>query len=174
MRNFVIRFGLAVLGTGLALGSKEKTSADASEILREARTLISEGDTQFVPQQGTDALRAQLAILESESKPKAALQSARAIENPFYASLALGGIAAREIPVHPSKSTAHLREALARAKEIKEYTGTHPTSLRYLFELPPFYPKKEAREAAKPMSEAVSNWPIHYWRHSKVQIHNSK
>jgi len=154
----LILFCLKVLESGVALGAEEKAIADTSAFLREATAIIAEGDKKFISKQGTDALIAKLSILESQSDLEAALKRARAIKNPFYRSLALGGIASGEIPVDPQTSAKHFREALAQAKEIKEYTGTHATSLRYLFELPPFYPQKEAHALLNDAMNAFATW----------------
>lgn len=168
--NLVTGLGLALLGPTLANGDEGSDVADSAGILREAEAILIKADEQFISKLAIDELLAQHAILESQTDLPMALERACAIKNPFYSSLALGGIAASEIAADPTLSAAYLREAFAQAKEIDVYNDSHATSLGFLFELPPFYPEKEARELLKQAREIFDSWEASDVQKSKALL----
>jgi len=112
----------------------------------------------FVGANRTNLLLTRVSILESQFTPDKGLTRARAIEDPFYSSLALGGIAATELSSSLSASCDHFREALAHASKISSWHGEHPTSLDFLFQLLPAYPNKQARDLLAASRETLDAW----------------
>ncbi len=143
--------GLLILQTVTALGTDET-------LLNVAREEITTKAETFWIQDQTGTLSVKLAILESQSNLEVALDRARSIEDPFYASLALGGIAVVEIPSDPNTSMILFREALEHSISITRWNDDHATSLELLFELIPSYPKEEAYELLSISEETLTAW----------------
>ena len=133
-------------------------------LLESAKQEIAANTDKFIAKDKFDILLAKLAILESQSDLQTALARARSIKNPFYSSLALGGIAATEISSDTSLATNHFREALAQAANVTHWNGTYAASFGFLFQILPSYPKTEA-----PLLLAASQKALDAWRGSVVQ-----
>lgn len=143
----------------LSCGVDHEADLDASQaLLKEAREDIAANAEKFIVKYQAEALLSKLSILESQSDIRMALERARSIESPFYSSLALGGIAATELPSDRKASVKHYKEALKRAGEITHWTGTHATSLEFLFQLLPAYPEKEARDLLNASKATLDEW----------------
>lgn len=127
-------------------------------LLERAGQEMAANKDKLIEKLRTDILLTKLAILESRSDRQGAMVRARAIENPFYAALALGGIAATEASSAPSISVGHFREALARSASIAHYNGDSATSLDFLFQLPPCYPKDQAVVLLAECEQTLGAW----------------
>ena len=152
----IVLLALATLLFGLV--QRAGAGGEPITLLDSARSEVSENATNFIALERTDALFTKLAILESQTDTERALDRARAIKNPFYSSLALGGVAATEMQSAPSASTNHFCEALITSRSISHWTGIHATSLCFLFGLLPFYPKDEASLLLGTSKEAFDAW----------------
>jgi hypothetical protein len=102
----------------LALPQLAVAPGEPVVLLDSARAEVAANATNFSAMERTDALFTKLAILESQTDAGTALNRARAIRNPFYSSLALGGIAATAIRSNPSAATNHFCEALVTSRGI--------------------------------------------------------
>ncbi len=151
--------GLLIL-TPLLFGLPQHAGAGGQPIalLECARSEVAANATNFIARERTDVLFAKLAILESQTDAEGALARARAITNPFYSSLALGGIAATELRSSTSASTNHFHEALITARGINHWTGSHASSLGFLFGLISTYPRDEAAVLLAKSKEALDAW----------------
>jgi hypothetical protein len=58
----------------------------------------------------------------------------------------------------PSASTNHFREALSKTSSITNWTGSHATSLEFLFSLLSSYPKKDAFPLLTAAQKALDAW----------------
>lgn len=118
---------------------------DATDLLAAAKAEIIP-----LPQQlktaVKDQLIVQLIIQEADANPEQAAVRASKLQNPFYASLALGGVAAVQLPHNPQAAEVLYRKAVERAHTITGYTGEYPTSLHFLFTLITRFPREQARE----------------------------
>jgi hypothetical protein len=132
---------------------------DASRmLLGSIRQEIAVNTNVFKATPRTDALLTKFSILEYQSDAQDALGRVRAMQDPFFASLALGGIAAIEMSADPSASTNHFREALSNTSNITHWTGSHATSLEFLFSLLSSYPKKDASLLLTASQKAFDAW----------------
>lgn len=150
--------GVHALAGVSAYATDDKVVPAKSLLLNEAKQIIVENRDQFIVKHKIEALLAKLSILESQSDTSSALDRARAIESPFYSSLALSGIAATEIRSDPAISAKHFQEGLARSLEIKEWNGSNATSLGYILDLLPAYPEKQSLELLKASRDTFSSW----------------
>lgn len=115
--------------------------------LEEAQRLLGELGTkkEFTEKDRIESLPGLCAVLRYRTHPEEALAAARGLSEPFYASLALGSMAARQIKSDPNGAEKLLREALERASTIKHYTGTDASSLGYLYALIPLLRADQAK-----------------------------
>lgn len=156
-KNFV-PVGLAVFLVLDAVCALLAAEAADEKLLDAVRKEIAAKADVFAVKDQVDALLAKLSILESQSNLEAGLDRARSIEDPSYASLALGGIAAVELASDRNASAALFREALERSMAITHWTDDHATSLGLLFGLLPSYPRKEAYDLLAASEEALDTW----------------
>ncbi len=151
--------GVALLSLLLfGLPQHSAVGGDPITLLDCARSEVAANATNFIALERTEALYAKLAILQSQTDVEGALSRARAIRNPFYSTLALGGIAATELRSSTSDSTNHFCEALTMSREISHWTGSHASSLGFLFGLIPAYPRQEAVVLMAKSKEAFDAW----------------
>ena len=146
MHWFAFRTWLAIF---LLLAASRGASAEipASPILDEAHRLLLDlrKNDAFIKSYRRDALIARCTILRYRTQPPAALDEARAIEEPFDASLALAAIAAQNLKDDPNAAERLYLEALGRAAKITHWTGTDATSFPYIFQLIPQFPADRSR-----------------------------
>ena len=122
-----------------------------SVLLEQAQKLAS--DTKI-----SDALAAKLSIMESKTGINRAFERAISIENPFYSSLALGGIASVEISSDLNSSINHYNLALEHALQITTWTNSYASSLELLFPLLNDYPSKQAQDLLLHSKEILNLW----------------
>src|ERR1700730_16206302 len=131
----------------------------ASQILLErAREEFIASTPRFIATNNAEALGTKFSILEFDSNPREAVETAREIKNSFYQSLALGGIAEKEIKSDLTSSTSHYREALDCSLKISHWTGPHASSLNFLFELVPTFPRDTSLALLSASKEAFDSW----------------
>lgn len=137
-----------------------KAHMQTRTLLESARQeIVSSGDG-FIDKATFDILITKLAILESYSDLQTALSRARSIENPFYSSLAIGGIAAIEISLDLNLSTTLFREALDRSLKVTHWTNLDATSLTFLFQLLSDYPSEQGVALLAASNQAFDEWDV--------------
>ena len=169
----------AAIGLHLVLAAPvsradDKVSKESLALLEDAAALLAKHGDKVILQHKAGALLAKLSILENQQGAQGALGRARSIENAFYSTLALGGIAATEIRSDPNTSAKHYREALVRFRNPERWTARHASALGYLIELVPSYPEKESHELLRESKEVFHSWEGADNRKSKALLSLSK
>ena len=141
-----------------SISERANAQGTPDALLEYAMSEVAANSSKFIALNASEVLATKLSILQSHKDAQQALNRARAIENPFYSALAIGGIAATEMRSAPSASTNHFCEALITSRSISHWTGSHATSLCFLFELLPFYPKEEASLLLGTSKETFDAW----------------
>lgn len=145
---------LAPLCTSVSSAEPEKVSPvylDSAHAI-----LIDKGQMSGIrAQESLLAMKTRLAILRYPLNEDAALVEARALPA-FHASLALGGMAAVSIHTAPKKADALFQEALSIANGIPYRRDRQYTSLGFLFQLIPLFPKEQSRKLLAQGSKTLS------------------
>lgn len=116
----------------------------------------------------SDSLTVQWAILRYRDQPEEALAVARVIKEPFYASLALGGISVLRLENDPDKAKDLFLEAQERALQIDHWTGSDATSLAYLFEVIPLFDSARAKSLLTASRKNLQRWTDDEHRKSRA------
>jgi hypothetical protein len=127
-------------------------------LIEEARKEIASSKNNFILQHKKDVLLAKLSIIECKIDMDRAVGRAIAIENPFYSSLAMGGIAATEITSNLTSSIHHYNQALEHALKVTHWTDSHPTSLCFLFQILTDYPSQQDKVLLSSSKEILKQW----------------
>lgn len=103
-------------------------------------------------------LRARCAVLRYPKHPAESLATARTKLDPFYASLALGAMAAQSLSKDAERAAGLLMEAQQAALPIDHWTGNDATSMGYLFQLIPHYPEPQAEDLLSKSRSNLARW----------------
>ena len=170
VRTMTRAFGLMVVALAMTRRAvAADRAADAPHSLVEAAAGILDelqATKAFVQGHRSDVLVAECAVLRYGHRPTEALAAARAIREPFCASLALGGIAAQQLDNDPSQANALFLEAQERALKIDRWSGPDATSLPYLFELIPLFKPTVAKTMVDASRENLRRWEADEYRKS--------
>jgi hypothetical protein len=113
-----------------------------------------------------EGLKSKCLILRFKSHPRQSLSEARSLKEPFYASLALGGMAAILQESDPAESEKLLAEAEQLALKITHYSGEDASSIGYLYRLIPGYDAPRARQLWEKAAPALLKWDSYGHRSS--------
>jgi hypothetical protein len=113
-----------------------------------------------------ERLKSKCLVLRYKSHPQQSLSEARSLKEPFYASLALGGMAAILQKSDPSGSEKLFAEAEQLALKITHYSGEDPSSIGYLYRLIPRYDAPRARRLWENAAPALFKWDSYGHRSS--------
>ncbi|MBM4036052.1 MAG: hypothetical protein FJ291_30330, partial [Planctomycetes bacterium] len=128
-------------------------------LVEEAHKLLTDQSVRakFRRRHRVEALDATCAILRYARSPEDSLREARALSEPFFASLALGGIAALTIKSAPETSEKLLEEAQQVARKINRWIEADATSLGYLIQLIRHYEPERARRILASFRKTVDS-----------------
>ena len=127
-------------------------------ILDDADRIVKEQRERFSRPDGPDALLAYSAALRFRDHPADALAAGRAIKEPFYASLAIGAMAARQLAGVPDNAAKLLLEAQGRAMAINHWSGSDATSMGYLFQVVPLFEQPLAERVLDASHANLRKW----------------
>lgn len=145
---------MAPLCTSVSSAEPEKESPVYLDSAR--AILMDKGQMSGIrEQESLLAMKTRLAILRYPLNEDAALVEARALP-PFHSSLALGGMAAVSLHTAPKKADALFQEALSIANRIPVRNDRQYTSLGFLFQLIPLFPKEQSRKLLTQGSKTLS------------------
>lgn len=135
------------------------TEKFTSIYLKAANTILADGSklSGGRAERSAPALKSKLAILNYSLNENSAIAEAHKLP-PFYASLALAGMAATSIGSSPEKADKLFKEALQVANEIAPSSDRIPTSLGYLFQIIPHFPKTKSLQLLKDGLDALKKW----------------
>ncbi|MBI4711183.1 MAG: hypothetical protein HY767_01805, partial [Candidatus Omnitrophica bacterium] len=128
------------------------------EFLEKAHDMLIDKEVRakFTMPDKAGMLDAECAILRFDRHPKESLEEARNLTEPFFSSLAIGGIAAKTLDM--SQSEKLYIEALNRALKIDHWTGSDASSLGYLFQMIPQYKPKQADRLLEISWNILDSW----------------
>lgn len=143
-----------------AISSIQAEDHSSRILLEAARDDFTKSKSHFIRVDRVEVLATRLSILTYDSNPKEAFANSKDIKDPFYRSLALGGIAAKEIKSSLTSSVDHYQEALNCSLTTKQWTGQHAGSLGFLFGLLPTYPTEQSLRLLAASKDAFDSWPV--------------
>jgi hypothetical protein len=137
-----------------------ETPDPAAALLKDATDTITDLQQKktFFNTYRAEALLAQRAAVEYGADPRLALWYAREIKEPFYASLAVGACAVQAVKADPAAARDLLLGAQERALSIEHSTGSDATSLDYLFQTIPTFPRDDAQKLLQTSRRNLGAW----------------
>lgn len=156
---WVVAAGLLVALTG-GVDAADPGREPAGRMLEEAHHILADLQKRnaFTQPYRCESLLTQCAILRYRSHPDEALAEARGLSEPFFASLAIGGMASQQIERDAKTAEELLMEAQRRALAIDHWMGSDATSLGYLFQVVPLFERKQAAAALAASRVNLKAW----------------
>jgi hypothetical protein len=155
---FLILLSVALAMSSHAFAANSADDASGQILDKAARILEHLRRTRSFQHYLAESLMVECAVLRYRDHPKDALAAARAIKEPFYTSLALGGIAAQQLESDPAQAKELFLEAQERAIEIDHWTGSDATSLGYLFDLIPLFEPAQTKALLAISRKNLQRW----------------